>query len=139
MSNLLVLVADTRSAKLMSRRTNGDLDELWQLYSADDRVRALGQSPDTRELASTPVTPASSTFASEAFAGEIATRLNESCEPADVMSILLIAPPGFGDVLRRGLSPALWQRVQHSVPRDKTELSDDGLRKLVDETVATYG
>jgi hypothetical protein len=110
---LFILVADERSGKLLRRLASGELAEEWTMYAADDCVRSLGQSPDTRELTARPITPASTRVANEAFVAELASRLREACEGDDVKSILVI-------------------------PRDKTELSDSGLRKLVDETLAIY-
>ncbi len=136
---LFVLVADERSGKLLRRRANGALDEEWTTYSPDDRVRSLGQSPDTRELTAAPVTPASSRVANRTFVDELAARLSETSQREEIRSILLIAPHRFADAMRTGFGSALWGRVQHTVPRDATELDDAGLRKLVDATLEMYG
>lgn len=136
---LFVLVADERSCKLLRRRANGTLDEEWTMYSADDRVRSLGQSPDTRELTAAPATPASSRVASRTFADELAARVRETSEREDMQSLLVIAPHRFADVMRTGFGSALWRRVQHTIPRDATDLDDAGLRRLVDATLEVYG
>lgn len=135
---LFILVADERSGKLLRRLADGALEEEWTVYSADTRVRSLGQSPDTRELTAPSVTPASTRVANETLVAEIAARLRETCERDDVRSIIVIAPYNFTKMMRAGFSSALWQRVQHTIPRDRCDLSDASLRKLVDETLEIY-
>lgn len=138
-SQLFVLVADARSGRLLRRLTSGALEEEWMLYSADDAVRALGQSPDTHELPAAPATPASSHVADQTFVAEIAARLGETCAGADASSILVVAPHRFVELMRTGFGSVLWRRVQHTIPRDKTQLSDASLQELVDQTLDIYG
>jgi protein required for attachment to host cells len=134
-SVLFVLVADALSAKLLHREPDGSLLERWQLYAADDRVRALGQSPDTRLVTAAPVTPASSDFANQTFVADIAECLRRTCDEEPVASIILIAPHRFTGALREGF-PELWKLVKRCVPRDETGLSEASLLRLVDESLA---
>jgi protein required for attachment to host cells len=133
---LFVLVADALSARLLHREPDGSLLERWQLYAADDRVRALGQSPDTRLVVAAPATAASSAFANETFVANITDRLRETCDDEPVATIILIAPHRFTGALRQSFGPELWTLVKHCVPRDETGLSEDSLLRLVDESLA---
>lgn len=135
-SALFVLVADAVCAKLLHREPDGRLLERWQLYAADDRVRALGQSPDTRLVVAAPVTPASSDFADQTFVTEIADCLQRTRDEEPVAFVILIAPHRFISTLREFSDPELWKLVKRCVPRDETGLSEASLLRLVDESLA---
>lgn len=55
----------------------------------------------------------------------LATRLRETCERADVKSIVVVAPRHFAEMMRAGFGSALWGRVQHTVPRDRGTIVTD--------------
>ena len=132
----LVLVADAQSARLLLREANGSLQERWTLYAADDRVRGLNQSPDTREVVTTPATVESVKFETKAFVAQIAERLREIPSLLTGAALVIIAPHVFGDELREGLGARLWKHVHHEVPRDESVLSDAALQRLVEQTVS---
>jgi hypothetical protein len=137
LTETLVLVADARSARLVLRETSGGLKEIWKLYAADDRVRGLGQSPDTREVMAQPATPESIVLARKAFAAQIADRLREIPNVQSAGAIVVIAPQSFGEALHDGFGARLWARVKHNVPRDEVDLSDFALQRVVDQALAS--
>lgn len=74
----------------------------------------------------------------EAFAREIADRLDRARHEQRFEKLAIIAPPRMLGLIRKGLTPLTAERVDHTVPKELARLEPSSIRSHLDDVLVTH-
>ena len=132
--NVLVLVGDAQSARIVRPGLGSNIDVVWEGFARTPKVSALNQAPDFSRNSEGATRTARGDERSH-FAHKVAGQIRSFVDGHLGPRLLVITPESFAQALRAELGAVWPSRKGDVIYRDETKIDDEALHHVIKTTL----